>query len=287
MKKPKEMSSKFFWLGLLGVIFSGLFAGGSPVFEERFALIAEDKGVVMAVYDGDTIKVRFDKDHERKVRFIGVNAEEVNAQKEEKRFQACMAKRFVFSHLYGKNISLTYDRELEDKYGRVLAYVWVEGATLFNEFILREGYASAFLKFPFRQDYRNRFIDAEKEARGLGKGLWKKPPFLTVSPADTEYNRGKILTVEYFCSQVERRSRYVFLHSSDKEFSALIPLENLNLFSDLSAFQGHFIQVHGFLEEYKGKSQIMVFFPKQIKISQRTFENSFREKMSAVATPPR
>lgn len=226
-----------------------------------------ESGIVTAVYDGDTIKVRFKNEQERKVRLIGIDAPEIEDSREEARFQAQMAKRFAFFYLYRKTIKLTYDWEVVDKYDRLLAYVWTDERGLFNKFILSEGFAAVFLKFPFK--YREEFIAAEKEARKLERGLWRKGPYPSISARDTGANLGKLLSVKFTCSRVQAKVKFIFLYSSGEEFSALIPSENASLFPELKSFKGKVLSVTGFLEEYKGKPQIVAFFPIQIKIEKK------------------
>ncbi len=38
-------------------------------------------------------------------------------------------------------MALEFDAEKTDRYGRLLAYVWTPGGTLFNEFLVEQGYA--------------------------------------------------------------------------------------------------------------------------------------------------
>ena len=52
--------------------------------------------MVIAVYDGDILKVRFDEGSEKRVRLIGIDVPETNDSREEVRYRAHMAKRFVF-----------------------------------------------------------------------------------------------------------------------------------------------------------------------------------------------
>jgi len=101
-------------------------------------------GVVTAVYDGDTIKVKLADSRSSQVRLIGVDAPELSHVNPAERFKAFMAKRFAFSYLYGQRVKLSFDRELEDSYGRILAYVWTEEVGLFNLYIIQEGFASSF-----------------------------------------------------------------------------------------------------------------------------------------------
>ena len=196
------------------------------------------------------------------MRLIGVDAPEMGDAREEVQFRAHMAKRFAFFYLYGERIKLTYDWELEDKYGRLLAYIWTEGEGLFNKFILSEGFASVFKNFPFR--YRDEFIEVEQDARRLEKGLWREGNFLSILPGDAGMHIGKLITVRYTCARVQTKGKFVFLHSSENEFSALIPQEGLNLFPDVKSYRGKALSVTGFLEEYEGNPQIVAFLPSQI-----------------------
>lgn len=226
--------------------------------------LSADSGVVIVVYDGDTIKVRFEDGAERKVRLIGVDSPEIEDERENIRLFAFVAKRFSFSHLYRKKVRLSFDWEREDKYGRLLAYVWYDGDILFNEFILSEGFAYAFLKYPFKEEFRQRFVQAEKMARKREKGFWQREPLPSVPSSEAKQNIGKYISVTFKCTDVRSRGRFVFLYSPD-DFSALIPRNSLPFFSDVQSFEGRSLSVKGFLEDYKGKAQIIVFLPLQIK----------------------
>ena len=85
-----------------------------------------------------------------------MDSPEIDDTREKVQFFAFMAKRFSFFHLYKKEVKLSYDWELEDKYGRLLAYVSTEKIGLFNDYLIREGYAFVFLKYPYRKDYEFR-----------------------------------------------------------------------------------------------------------------------------------
>jgi micrococcal nuclease len=222
-----------------------------------------DNGLVIVVYDGDTIKIRFENGRVQKVRLIGIDSPEIEDEREGMRFLAYTAKRFAFFHLYRKSVKIEYDWERTDQYGRLLVYVWTDEVGLFNEFILKEGYASAFTKFPFKEEYKKRFIAAERDARNQKKGLWQREPLLTIAANDALSNVGKLLSVEYLCTDVRTRGNFVFLNSSG-EFSALIRRDQISLFPRVSELEGQMISVKGFLETYRGKPQIMVFLPLQI-----------------------
>jgi micrococcal nuclease len=225
----------------------------------------QEAGVVWAVYDGDTIKVRFKSGLQKKVRLIGIDAPEIDDEREEVQFRGYMAKRFVFFHLYREEVKLSYDWQLEDEYGRLLAYVWTKEG-LFNDFILREGFASAFLKFPFKKDYQKRFQESEELAREKRRGFWRTGNFPQLHPQEARDYLGQLISVRFQCTSLETKRQFLFLNSSQKMFSALIPEKSLSLFPDWKNFLHRNLIVTGFLEEYRSQPQIMVFLPSQVKI---------------------
>jgi micrococcal nuclease len=267
MKEFKKNLSKIILIPVFFLIVFVLFSEGFIQDEQERDSSVQESGLVVTVYDGDTVKVRFKNKQEKKVRLIGIDAPEIENLREEVKFRAQIAKRFAFFYLYKKTVKLSYDWEREDKYGRLLAYIWTEKQGLFNKFILSEGFAEAYLFFPFK--YKAEFIEAEKEARKLEKGLWKKGPYPSIPVSEVRAYLGKLLSVKYTCSRMQTKGKFVFLYSSGEEFSALIPRENVSFFPEIDSFRGKALIVTGFLEEYKGKPQIVAFFPRQIKIEKQ------------------
>ncbi len=220
-----------------------------------------DQGTVIAVYDGDTIKVRFNDGLERRIRLIGIDTPEIADTPSEKQLAALLAKRFTFHHLFLKSVELTYDQEREDKYGRLLAYVWT-GGSLFNEFILKEGVARVFLKFPFIM--RESFIHAQEEAEEEGRGFWQEIPYPLITDQQAEEHIGKFRRVSFMCARLRRSGNFLFFVSGTGNFAVLIPTEYLPFFDDIQGFVGKPLEAAGFLEEYRGQPQIMIFFPSQL-----------------------
>ena len=260
----KNLHFKYFFIFLAFLCFAGLSAEGVLQSVQARSSSLPERGRVIAVYDGDTVKVRFQDKQEYTVRLIGVNAPEMGAESEERKFRAEMSKRFVFYYLYDKKIRLSYEREPVDQYGRVLAFIWTEEQGLFNEFIISEGYASALLTFPF--SYSEGFKEAERTARTNEKGTWKRKDYTRIQVAETRRNIGQIVTVEFECDNIRTQRKYVLIDSSGREFSAVISKDNISSFPLHQSYRKKVLSVTGFLEEYKGKPQIVVFFPSQIEI---------------------
>lgn len=98
-------------------------------------------GTVTYVIDGDTFMFVSQEGNEYKVRMIGIDTpESVHRDESKNTEEGKIASAYTKEKLEGKEVTLELDVETEDQYGRLLAYVWVEGA-MFNKILLDEGYA--------------------------------------------------------------------------------------------------------------------------------------------------
>ena len=72
----------------------------------------------------------------------------------------------------GDTVTLEFDMEKQDRYGRLLAYVYLSNGKMLNEEIARTGYAS-LMTHPPNVKYEQRFLQAYREARENRRGLWR------------------------------------------------------------------------------------------------------------------
>jgi micrococcal nuclease len=128
---------------------------------------------VLKVTDGDTIHVLYQGEDER-VRLIGIDTPEVPWYGGQGDCYGVEAGLYARARLDGKRVRLEFDSELRDRYGRLLAYVYV-GNELFNLTLVQQGYAT---DDPIRPDLKRAalFAAAESEARVAGRGLWSSCP---------------------------------------------------------------------------------------------------------------
>jgi micrococcal nuclease len=224
-----------------------------------------DTGVVTRVADGDTIRVRFADGGERRVRLIGVNSPELGDGRTEAAFWAFLAARYTLFHLRGRTVRLEYDTTRLDDYGRTLAYVMTEDGELFNERLVRDGYARAFLKYPFREDYRSRLRQAQAEAKREGRGLWGSGEPETIAASSAGASLGRFAAVRFDCRAVTRERGFMFLRSAAGDFEALVPLDRLGDFPRLEDQAGRTVVVKGFIEAFRGRPQIILNFPGQLE----------------------
>ncbi|MCR4337415.1 MAG: thermonuclease family protein [Candidatus Omnitrophica bacterium] len=194
--------------------------GGSPVKFLLTLLVAAAVGYlgynrviegpslrVVQVYDGDTIKLS----NGEKVRLIGVDtpethdnqklfrdAERSGQDKEVIKAMGEESYHFTQDLVLGKNVQLEYDMERRDKYGRLLAYVWLEGnesqsswpeyavtqicknekgeegqCLSLNATLLTAGYAQP-MTIPPNTKYSDQYRRFYQQARDEGRGLWRE-----------------------------------------------------------------------------------------------------------------
>jgi micrococcal nuclease len=74
-------------------------------------------------------------------------------------------------------VHLRFDRRHRDRYGRLLAYVEIDGRR-FNDELLAGGYAR-LLVIPPNGRHARTMLDQELAARSAGQGLWA-----TCTPSD-------------------------------------------------------------------------------------------------------
>jgi micrococcal nuclease len=137
------------------------------------ALGQAERALVSSVVDGDTIRVDLGG-AVRTVRLIGVDTPELGDRRDRHALPQPYAREaadFTRRALGGQRVRLEYERrDRLDRYGRTLAYVFLEDGTFFNRELVRSGHARVFLRFPFR--YRKQFRADEAAARRAGRGLW-------------------------------------------------------------------------------------------------------------------
>jgi micrococcal nuclease len=127
------------------------------------------EAAVVHVDDGDTIDVWIDGRRER-VRYIGIDAPEIAHDGVGGERGGEAATRLNLALLRGRRVRLEFDRERRDRYGRLLAYVWV-GDVMINVELVRRGYARA-LAIPPNVRHGEWFARAQAGAQAAHLGLW-------------------------------------------------------------------------------------------------------------------
>lgn len=144
-----------------------------------------DSSTVTKTIDGDTLKINY-KGNDESVRLVGVDTPESKANKKAKK-DAERTRRDVSNiTAMGKTaadftrslvkpgdvVRVEFDVRVRDKYGRLLAYIYLPDGKMLNEEIVKAGYAT-IMTYPPNVKYQERFLQAYKEARDGKRGLWK------------------------------------------------------------------------------------------------------------------
>jgi micrococcal nuclease len=125
---------------------------------------------VTRVVDGDTAHVEL-RGHDVTIRFIGVDTPETVDPGRPIECYGPEASHFTTRRLTGEQVRLEFDVDRIDPYGRTLAYIWMPDGSLFNETLVRQGFATV-ATYPPDTAYVDRFETAQRRARDADVGLW-------------------------------------------------------------------------------------------------------------------
>jgi endonuclease YncB( thermonuclease family) len=120
------------------------------------------------VDDGDTIVLQ----QGRRVRYIGVNAPEIQHKDQQAQPLGYKAKAFNKKLVYQKSVWLEFDHEKQDQYGRTLAYVFLKDGTFVNAAMVVEGYAFYLYRRP-NMNYNSMLLKSQRGAMRANKGIWR------------------------------------------------------------------------------------------------------------------
>lgn len=128
---------------------------------------------VIEVIDGDTIEVLTPTCGVERVRMIGINTPETVDPNRPVQCFGHEASDRAKAILSDKDVTIKGDpsQDERDKYGRLLAYVFLPDGSFFNEEMIRDGYAYEYT-YLLPYQYQKEFRQAEAEAKTEQKGLW-------------------------------------------------------------------------------------------------------------------
>jgi micrococcal nuclease len=141
-------------VGLAGFVLAG--CGGSPC--------GESEAKVTRVIDGDTIELESGV----KIRYLLVDTPETSGGVE------CFgdaAKQFNTDLVLDKTVTISYDEQCTDNFGRTLAYVSVDGQEV-NTLLVQRGYACVLFIAPNGASRLDEFNMLELDAKNARRGLW-------------------------------------------------------------------------------------------------------------------
>lgn len=179
---------------------------------------ADTQQRVRWVEDGDTV-VLVDGRH---VRYIGINAPEIDHDDQKAEPYGYEAKRLNQKIVLFKNIRLEFDREKNDQYRRFLAYVFLEDGTFVNQEMIKRGYAYCLPRKP-NDHYDRILLAAQRQAMSEGLGIWnqwKEKPLRYIGNRNSR--RFHVETCP-FGKNISKRNRIVFSNKWEAFWAGYAP----------------------------------------------------------------
>lgn len=242
---------------------------GRPHYSDRervnAKILAVDSGVgnyfVEKVFDGDTILLN----NGQKVRFLGINTPEVAGRNNNAEAGGEAAKAWLKQRLEHKKVSLEGDVEKQDKYRRILAYVFSEDKQHINLELVRQGLAAVNI-YPPNLKYVEALLAAQQSAEQAGLGIWGRAeyqpqPFQALNVEN--YKGWKRVTGGIIA--LRKTAKYSYLQFSD-QVSLRIENKTLNLSPQLQSYVGKKVEARGWVNKSKDRFTVQIRHPGELKI---------------------
>ena len=161
---------------------------------------------VKYVIDGDTIVLQ----DGRKVRYVGINAPEIGHKDRPGEPFGRKATEYNRKLVQGKKVHIVPAGDRIDRFGRLLAFVYLRDGRMVNEKMLRAGLAHVCF---FSKDLKNKnlLLQAQLFAINSRKGIWSQKP---VNPEPYYIGNSKSLRFHRpSCSygkRTSKRNRVIF-----------------------------------------------------------------------------
>jgi len=136
------------------------------------------EATITKVNDGDTVTLLMNN-KKFKTRLIGMDAPEMGQGSWGKKSREYLRKLLKQSDW---RVFVETDADKQDKYKRLLVYLWLQNGEMLNERMLLDGYAFRFTMKPNTR-YVERFKKAQQTAREKKRGVWG-PDGLKEKPVD-------------------------------------------------------------------------------------------------------
>lgn len=226
------------------------------------------------VVDGDTVVLQ--DTSSTYTRYLGIDAPEILTEESPGDPLSEEAKNLNRSLVDGKTVRLEFDEEKYDDYGRMLAYVFVDG-TFVNKEMVRRGLAKVLIIKP-NDRYASEIYEAEEQAKRERRGIWGnlsslKPPSentnYLIKPSQASRYIGQRVVVRGKITDLRKSSKVLVL-KMEEDLDVVIfsgDWENFSFF-DIAPeehYVGMPVEVTGRVKMYRGKPQIIIGHPISIR----------------------
>ena len=232
------------------------------------------KGTVTQIVDGDTLML----DNGLVVRLIGIQAPHLGLGRPglDDWPKAAASKQALSDLTLNKPVLLRYGGEQKDRYGRLLAQVFLRdtAGTWVQQQMLLEGMARVY-SFPDNRACLPDLFAAETRARTGGLGIWSDPYYRVRRadrPADFSSLSGHYELVEGRVLKADKTGGRVYLNFGryyKEDFTAVLDAKAQRLFAgdkiDPLKLGGALVRVRGWIDLHDGP-RIEITHPEQIEV---------------------
>jgi micrococcal nuclease len=131
------------------------------------------EAAVSKVVDGDTIKVEY-KGETYKVRLLCIDTPETVKSGVDEQPYGKEASNKLKELIDGKKVKLVFEKDTDDNYGRLLAYVMLDDGTCVNALMIAQGCGVVMIVSP-NKNYKDYLNGLMQEAIDNKRGLWSLP----------------------------------------------------------------------------------------------------------------
>jgi micrococcal nuclease len=249
---------------IAALLLSVLLEAAPPAFAATF------RGFVRTVFDGDTIEVVLDGGAVEKVRYLLIDTPEMHHPRrgsEEFGIEAGLANREL---VLGRRVRLETDVQPRDRYGRLLAFVWLDrpgGPVMVNEKLVEEGFALPFT-VPPNVRHADRIHAALLKARNERRGFWNAASGRVFTPrqvwADLPLLAGAFVTLDMKVERVSRSGKRWILSEKKSRTRITVYDDRPGLFGSITALEGKRLRVVGKVQASYNGAELLLVDPVQV-----------------------
>lgn len=248
-----------------------LCGGGSAAFGQ--SLIPGGVATVVDIVDGDTVLLDREIEGSNEVRLVGLQAPKLPLGRPNfPKWPFADASRAALQALVqGRQVFLKFGGRRMDRYGRLLAHLYVDERTWVQGQMLQSGMARVY-SFPDNRAMVAEMLELEKAARKAKAGIWGDPFYQVRTPENLDRFIGTFQVIEgvVFDAAAVRGATYVnFEEDWRSDFTLFIRKKVLALFDEAGInplmLKGKRLRVRGWLKKRNGP-MIEVTHPEQLEI---------------------
>lgn len=223
----------------------------------------DGRGTVRHVFDGDTLELS----DGRRVRLLGIDTPELARDDRPAEPFSEPATTFLQSLARpGTRVSLRFDIERQDRYGRVLAHVFLDSGVNLQAELIAAGLAATLVVPP--NEWNHDCYDAlERGARKDGRGIWRLEGFRPVAAHRLGANARGFHIVTGRVRRIGEGRRNLWLELAPG-VAVRIPKQDLVYFRTVAprSLLGQRLEVRGIVARRGGELRISVRHPAALRV---------------------